>query len=156
MISRGEALSKEQVFQYHQQGWLGPFTLSSEFEMGEVRDRIDREILETERLAQLHEKVFFHNCHLDNRCIYELISPPNLLEKATCVLGTHLMLWRTNFQLKPPLAEQEAWNTEIPWHQDCAYYQPSPNVILSAWITVNESNRANDRGKSSYKSTRVA
>ena len=77
MISRGEALSKEQVFQYHQQGWLGSFTLSSEFEMGEVRDRIDREILEPERLAQLHEKVFFHNCHLDNRCIYELISPPN-------------------------------------------------------------------------------
>ena len=54
-----------------------------------------------------------------------------------------LVLWRTNFQLKPALSEQTGWDTEIPWHQDSAYYQPSPNVILSAWIAVDNSNGEN-------------
>ena len=142
MISTKETLSKEQVRQYHQQGWLGPFTLISEVQMAEVRRRINQEILEPGRIAELHEKDYFHNRHLDNRCIYELLSHPNLVEKAARILGGHLVLWRTNFQLKPPLAEQDDWDTEIPWHQDCAYYQPSPNVILSAWIAVDEATRA--------------
>ena len=141
--SRKKALSKEQVQRYHHQGWLGPFTLVSEDEMAEIRYRIDKEILDPGRVSQLHEKYYFHNRHLDNLCVYQLLSHPNLVEKAACILGGHLVLWRTNFQLKPPLNEQIDWDTEIPWHQDCAYYQPSPNVILSAWIAVDESNRGN-------------
>jgi ectoine hydroxylase-related dioxygenase (phytanoyl-CoA dioxygenase family) len=36
-----------------------------------------------------------------------------------------------------------AWNTAAPWHQDCAYYQPSPNVIVSAWIAVDDTTKHN-------------
>ena len=72
-----------------------------------------------------------------------MISHPNLVEKAASILGGDLVLWRTNFQLKPALSEQTGWDTEIPWHQDSAYYQPSPNVILSAWIAVDNSNGEN-------------
>ena len=39
-------LAKERVRQYHQQGWLGPFSLISEAEMAEVRRRIEAEILD--------------------------------------------------------------------------------------------------------------
>ena len=39
-------LGKEQVRQYHQQGWLGPFSLISEADMAEVRRRIEAEILD--------------------------------------------------------------------------------------------------------------
>ena len=65
------------------------------------------------------------------------------MERAASIIGPHLVLWRTNFQIKAPLSEQEDWDTEVPWHQDCAYFQPSPNVILSAWIAVDETTRAN-------------
>ncbi|MDP6596772.1 MAG: phytanoyl-CoA dioxygenase family protein [Candidatus Poribacteria bacterium] len=98
--------------------------------MAEVQRRIDQKTLKPGRVAQLQEKDYFHNRHLDNRCIYELLNHPSLVEKAARILGGHLVWWRTNFQLKPPLAEQDDWDTEIPWHQDCAYYQPSPNIIL--------------------------
>ena len=136
-------LSKEQVRLYHQQGWLGPFTLISESEMKKIKLRIDREILEPGKTAQLEEKDYLHNRHLDNLCVYQLISHPNLVEKAASILGGDLVLWRTNFQLKPALSEQTGWDTEVPWHQDCAYYQPSPNVILSAWISVDHSSGDN-------------
>ena len=143
MISTQNGLSKEEVRQYHQQGWLGPFTLISEVEMAEVRQKIDVEILEPGRQQGLHERDYFHNRHLDNRCVYELLSHPNLVERAAGILGPHLVLWRTNFQIKLPLSQQDDWDTAIPWHQDCAYYQPSPNVILSAWIAVDETTKAN-------------
>ncbi|MDE0632253.1 MAG: phytanoyl-CoA dioxygenase family protein [Caldilineaceae bacterium] len=143
MTTNELALSKDEVRLYHQQGWLGPYTLVSEEEMAGVRRRIDEEILEMGKAQGLAEKDYFHNRHLDNRCVYELLSHPNLVERAAALLGPHLVLWRTNFQIKAPLSEQEDWDTEVPWHQDCAYYQPSPNVILSAWIAVDETTKAN-------------
>ena len=136
-------LGKEQVRQYHQQGWLGPFSLISEAEMAEVRRRIEAEILDPGKQQDLDERDYFHNRHLDNRCIYDLLSHPNLVERAASILGEHLVLWRTNFQIKLPHSQQDDWDTVIPWHQDCAYYQPSPNVILSAWIAVDEANKTN-------------
>ncbi|MEM7133552.1 MAG: phytanoyl-CoA dioxygenase family protein [Chloroflexota bacterium] len=138
-----QGLTKQQVRQYHERGWLGPFTLISASEMAIVRDTIDEEILEPGMAQGLHEKEYFHNRHLDNLCVYELLSHPNLVEKAASILGPHLVLWRTNFQIKQPLSQQDDWDTEIPWHQDCAYYQPSPNVILSAWIAVDETSKSN-------------
>lgn len=136
-------LTKDEVRRYHDQGWLGPFTLVSVEEMAEVRQIIDEQILEPGRAQGLHERDYFHNRHLDNRCVYDLLSHPQLVDKAATILGPHLVLWRTNFQIKLPLSEQGDWDTEIPWHQDCAYYQPSPNVILSAWIAVDETTKAN-------------
>ena len=143
MISEKYGLSKEEVQQYHRQGWLGPFTLISELEMPEVRQKIDAEILEPGQQQRLNEKDYCHNRHLDNRSVYELLSHPNLVEKTASILGPHLVLWRSNFQVKLPLSEQEYWDTAVPWHQDCAYYQPSPNVILSAWIAVDELTQVN-------------
>ena len=61
--------------------------------MSKVRRRIDQEILEPGRASQLHEKDYFHNRHLNNRYIYELLSHPNLVEKAARILGGHLVLW---------------------------------------------------------------
>ena len=143
MISVKYGLSKEEVRQYHLQGWLGPFTLISESEMAQVRKKIDSEILEPGQKHGLNERDYCHNRHLDNRSVYELLSHPHLVEKASCILGPHLVLWRSNFQVKLPLSRQYDWDTAVPWHQDCAYYQPSPNVILSAWIAVDELTRAN-------------
>ncbi len=143
MTSNQPRLSKDEVRLYHEQGWAGPFTLISEEEMAVVRGQIDEEILEVGRAQGLAEKDYFHNRHLDNRCVYELLSHPNLVERAASLLGPHLVLWRTNFQIKAPLSEQEEWDTEVRWHQDCAYFQPSPNVILSAWIAVDRTTREN-------------
>ena len=136
-------LTTDQVDRYHDDGWAGPFTLISEEEMADVRRKIDDEILEPGKKQGLPESKYFDNQHLYNRCVYELLSHPNLVEKTASILGPHLVLWRTNFQIKAPLSEQGDWDTEIPWHQDCAYYQISPNVNLSAWIAVDETTREN-------------
>ena len=104
MTTNIHALTKDEVRLYHELGWLGSFVLISEGKIGVVRGRIDEEILEPGRAQGLAEKDYFHNRHLDNRCVYELLSHPNLVERATILLGPHLVLWRTDFQIKAPLS----------------------------------------------------
>jgi chlorinating enzyme len=108
---------------------------------------IQKQIIEPVKQQNLEENDYLHNRHLDNQGIWELFSNPELAERVASILGPHLVLWRLNFQLKPPLSDQKEWNygwdTSFPWHQDCAYFQPSPNVILSAWIAVDEVNKDN-------------
>ena len=103
--------AKDQVRLYHRQGWLGPFTLVSEEEMAAARDAIDAEILGPGRAQGLAERDYFHNRHLDNRVVYELLSNPKLVERAACLLGPHLVMWRSNFQIKWPRSEQEDWDS---------------------------------------------
>ena len=42
-----QGLSKHEVQQYHDNGWIGPLTLISELEMAEFRKRLDIEIFVT-------------------------------------------------------------------------------------------------------------
>lgn len=140
-------LTRVQVQQYHRQGWLGPFELITKTEMAKVARDLTAEILEPVKQQGLDEDHYFHNRHLDNLCVWELISNATLVEKVASILGPDLVLWRSNFQIKPPRSEQKkwnhGWNTAAPWHQDCAYYQPSPNVLLSAWIAVDDATKDN-------------
>ena len=147
MAANQHTLTKAEVQQYHDQGWIGPFTLISETEMAKVAQELDAQILRPVKQRGLEQDDYFHNRHLDNYCVWNLISNPSLVERVANILGPHLVLWRSNFQIKPPLSEQKewnhGWNTIAPWHQDCAYYQPSPNVIMSAWIAVDKATKDN-------------
>ena len=147
MASKNNRLSKSEVKQYHEEGWIGPFKLISPMEMANLSDVIQKQVIEPVKQQNLEENDYFHNRHLDIQGIWELFSNPELVERVASILGPHLVLWRSNFQFKPPLSDQKefnyGWDTSAPWHQDCAYYQPSPNVILSAWIAVDEVDKGN-------------
>ena len=138
-----QGLSKHEVQQYHDNGWIGPLTLISELEMAEFRKRLDIEIFEPALESKTDEKNFCHNRHLDNATVYQLLTHPNLAQKAESILGPDIVLWRSNFQLKLPLSQQDEWDTGVPRHQDSAYFQPSPNVILSAWIAIDHVEKSN-------------
>ena len=115
-----------EVQQYHDNGWIGPLTLISELEMAEFRKRLDIEIFEPALESKIDEKNFCHNRHLDNSTVYQLLTHPNLAKKAESILGPDIVLWRSNFQLKLPLGQQDDWDTGVPWHQDSAYFNLHP------------------------------
>ena len=59
MTTNQHTLTKDEVRLYHEQGWLGPYTLLSEEEMAVVRGRIDEEILEVGKAQGLAERGLF-------------------------------------------------------------------------------------------------
>jgi hypothetical protein len=124
-------LSESQRKQFVEDGYLGPLTMCSPEEMAVIRDEVDRVLATPPKSPQRHNAE--HNRHLDSRVIYDLCTHPAILGGMTSLYGPDLLLWRAHFWNKGP------GSSEIPWHQDFAYWPLEPAVIISAWIAIDES-----------------
>ena len=133
------ALSNAEVEQYHRDGVLGPYPLLPEAEMEVAMRVIDREIIAP--AAEDDPVLHYHDRHLDHRTVCRICRRPELIDRVASLLGPDLMIWRSNFQVKPPVADAEGESTrylEVPWHQDGAYFGLQPLVLVSAWIAITE------------------
>ena len=138
------ALSDAEVEQYHRDGVLGPFRLLSEAEMAVAMRVIDREIIAP--AVKDDPVLHYHDRHLDHRTVCRICRRPELIDRVASLLGPDLMIWRSNFQVKPPVADAEgeaARYVEVPWHQDGAYFGLQPLVLVSAWIAITEATEEN-------------
>ena len=139
------ALSDTEVGAYHRDGIIGPFTLMSPEEMEEERFIIDREIVApagNDDDPDMH----FHDRHLDHESVCRICRRPELVERVSSLLGPDVLIWRSNFQVKKPAAVavgDAKKYTRVPWHQDGAYYDLQPHVLVSAWIAITESTEEN-------------
>lgn len=127
--TKAHALSPAEVEQFHRDGYLGPFDLFSPDEMAALRSEIEA-VLESD---PPDHTVRHHNRHLDSRTIWELTAQPKIVNRMNCVFGRDLLVWRTNFFIK------HQNSTEIPWHQDAAYWPLEPAIVSSAWIAIDAS-----------------
>ena len=133
-------LGADEVEAYHRDGVVGPYRLISPEVMAEMRQRImDEIIVPGEQLDDPH--VDYHDRHLDHETVCRLCRGPELVDRIASLIGPDLLIWRSNFQIKQPLAEatgDEQRYTEVPWHQDGAYFDLRPPVWVSAWIAITE------------------
>ena len=133
MTPAESALTKREIARFRTQGYLGPYPLCSVEEMADLRPAIER-VLETD---PPNSKNRIHNRHLDSRVIYDLATHPAILNRMVALYGADLLLWRTNFFIK------YKGTRAIPWHQDFNYWPLEPPIIVSAWIAVDASTKAN-------------
>jgi ectoine hydroxylase-related dioxygenase (phytanoyl-CoA dioxygenase family) len=134
MAGEKNRLSKEEVLSFHDQGYLGPFTLCSEEEMAVYRQTIDQQVLPTESPLGLGNATLkiTQARHLDKRVVYDLCSHPGILERVQCIIGEDLVLWRSNLFMKLP------GDKSVPWHQDANYWPIEPPINVSAWLAIDE------------------
>ena len=133
-------LDEAEVEAYHRDGVVGPFRLVAPDVMASMRERVvDEIIVAGEPLDDPH--VEYHDRHLDHETVCRLCRAPELVDRVASLIGPDLLIWRSNFQIKQPLAEaagDEKRYTEVPWHQDGAYFDLRPPVWVSAWIAITE------------------
>ena len=133
-------LDAAEVDAYHRDGVIGPYRLDSPDVMAPMRERILTEIIVPgEQLDDPH--VDYHDRHLDHETVCRLCRRPELVDRIASLLGPDLLIWRSSLQIKQPLAEatgDEERYTEVPWHQDGAYFDLLPVVWVSAWIAITE------------------
>ena len=137
-------LDDAEVEAYHCDGVLGPYQLVTPEQMAPLREQILREIIAPTQRED--RNLHYHDRHLDHRTVCRLCRAPELVERIASLLGPDLMVWRSNFQVKQPLAEasgDEQRYTEVPWHQDGAYFGLQPLVLVSAWIAITEATADN-------------
>jgi hypothetical protein len=124
------ALSKKQIHQFHDEGYLGPLTGFTSGEMAALRARIEREVLTT---TGPNPALVTHSRHLDHRVVYDMCSHPALVEAVVSIYGPDIVLWSSNFWIKEPRTGKE-----VPWHQDINYWPLDPPINITAWIALDE------------------
>lgn len=121
------SLSRDQVSQFHVDGYLGPFKLCTPEEMAGRRSAIEK-ALSTDSTFAWREQ----SRHLDVPAVFELCSHPEIVARMAGLYGPDLVLWRSNFFVKNP------GDKAIPWHQDRNYWPIEPPVNITAWIAIDE------------------
>jgi non-haem Fe2+, alpha-ketoglutarate-dependent halogenase len=139
-------LNAEDIRQFYEDGFLGPFTLCSPEEMGERRAEIDRQI---SNISTVYGRHTWRDRHLDCEAVRDLIVQPEVTERFAQILGPDLLVWRSQMHRKEPGAPGFAW------HQASTYLMealakpvlfPSDRdglFELTGWLALDDVDRQN-------------
>ena len=128
------SLSRDEVNQFHKNGYLGPFRALPESEMDDIDTRIQREVFET---TGPNPNASVQSRHMDCPLIYRIASSPEIIERIASLIGPDIILWATHF------FDKEPGGKEIPWHQDGNYWPLEPMLNMSAWLAIDDVNQEN-------------
>jgi non-heme Fe2+,alpha-ketoglutarate-dependent halogenase len=127
-------LTKAQIDDYYQNGFLGPVDLLTGDEVGEIRRHI--EDIEAKLGIQMMSR-FRIKAHLPFPFLSDLVAHPRLLDAVEDLIGPNILCWGSSFFQKEP--GDKAF---VSWHQDSAYYGLEPANTLTAWIAISEASMA--------------
>ena len=129
------SLSQVELQRFQRDGLLTDFQLYPAARADAIRAAL-RDVLSRPSTAPSHqafppEQQFGFDRHLDRRLVYELCTLPQIIHPVTQILGSDVMLFRTQFFEKP------AHGLEIPWHQE-SYFWGIERGWVTMWLAVDE------------------
>ncbi len=131
-----KVLTREQVEAYARDGFHFPVRAMSAEEAGRYRGKL--ESLE-QQLGQSVMKTNLRNKpHLALTWADDLVRHPKVLDAVEDILGPNLLCWSSSLFVKD--ARDASY---ISWHQDSTYWGLSHPEVITAWIALSPSTRAN-------------
>ena len=106
-------LSEEQIKEFHEKGYIGPFTLYSPEEARAVYRKVRAQLLARKcppYEAPVDSAIANYDRHLDVTQLSEHICRPEIVERVRGILGEDVICWRSEFIPKPPGAEGTDWH----------------------------------------------
>lgn len=128
----GRFLTKSQIDQYHEQGFVAPIDVFSEQEAAQYLQKLEQ--AEAKYPDQLNPENR-NNPHLAFRFLDELAHHPLILDAVEDLLGADFSLWGSVLFIKEPQSRQF-----VSWHQDATYNGVEPYNYLTPWIALTPSN----------------
>lgn len=128
-------LSPEAVARYRDQGFLCPVPALSAREAAEYMHDLER----IESIAGKEVlKTFRGKGHLMLLSLYRLVQHPAVLDVVESIVGPNILVWNSSLFLKEP--HDPGY---VQWHQDVYDFAENSDAIVSAWIALLPSTRAN-------------
>ena len=136
-------LTRQELERFQRDGFLGPYTIAEPDEMDSIRSRLEADIENESRDETIASQVTpitddgrplrtLYDRHLTDPTVRRLATDPGIVERAKQLLSEELLLWRSTFWIKQPLARR------LEWHQDTYKdegFGSFPNV--NAWIAID-------------------
>jgi hypothetical protein len=126
-------LTKAQISEYHDKGYVVPNLRLPEAQLQEIRDRHSA-------LLQRHPEFRDNASALLG---YDLgflnyARDPAILDMVEQVIGPDICLWNMSFFAKPALNGKKT-----PWHQDGQYWPIRPLATCTVWIAIDAATQEN-------------
>ena len=126
-------LSKQQVEQYHEEGFLAPVDVMSEDEAGAYLAQLEEaESLYADDLNAENR----NNPHLCFAFLDELVHHPVIVGAVEDLIGADFGLWGSVLFIKEPQTRHF-----VSWHQDATYMGLEPHDYVTPWFALTPSNR---------------
>jgi hypothetical protein len=128
-------LTQSQIDTFWRDGCVFPIRVMSAADAIEIRGRL--EAFETESGGPL-KGALRHKSHLLFTWLAELVRNNHIVDAIEDLYGPNLFCWTTNFFIKE--ANNPAF---VSWHQDSTYWGLDRPDVVTAWIALTPSNKAN-------------
>jgi non-heme Fe2+,alpha-ketoglutarate-dependent halogenase len=128
------ALAENAALQYHRDGYLSPIRVFAPQEALGYRARLEA----IEASGRLPAGALRSKCHLLLTWVDEIVRHAKVLDAVEAIVGPNILVWGTSFFIKEPHN-----NSFVSWHQDLTYWGLEPADIVTAWIALSASTRAN-------------
>jgi non-heme Fe2+,alpha-ketoglutarate-dependent halogenase len=128
-------LAQSQIDQFWRDGCVFPIRVMSEADATEIRGRLEE--FEKKTGGPLKGDLR-HKSHLLFSWLGDLVRQDRIVDAIEDLYGPNLLCWTTNFFIK------EARNPAfVSWHQDSTYWGLDKPDVVTAWIALTPSNKAN-------------
>jgi len=128
-------LSQEQVERFNRDGYLHPIRVMGAEQANELRLRLEAHEAATGGPLRGDLR---HKAHLLFAWLGDLVRNDVLLDAVEDLHGPDLLDWTSNFFIKEPRSPGF-----VSWHQDSTYWGLSRPDVVTAWVALSASTRAN-------------
>jgi ectoine hydroxylase-related dioxygenase (phytanoyl-CoA dioxygenase family) len=120
-------LSKTQVAQYHEAGYVVPDFRLRQDQLAEIKAAHDRLLARKPEYRDYCPAILEHDLWFLN-----VARDPEILDMVGQVLGPDFALWNSSFFAKPARNGRRT-----PWHQDGEYWPIRPVATCTVWIAID-------------------
>jgi non-haem Fe2+, alpha-ketoglutarate-dependent halogenase len=124
-------LSRAQIDEYNDRGFLAPIDVLGEGQVQDIRAYID-ELLDR-ALAAGWNSYELTNWHKHCQGVWDIVTLSPILDIVQDLLGETIILRHSHFFAKLP-----GDGKRVSWHQDASYWPISPSKVVSAWLAIDD------------------
>ncbi len=121
-------LTKTQVSQYNESGFVSPINVLTREEVASCVEEIEAFEAETGKLIDFPYKSRSHQIF---SWADRLVHHPKILDAVEDIIGPDIMCYHATLWVKPAKS-----NSFVRWHQDGAYFFLDPAVHITAWVAL--------------------
>lgn len=131
-----QVLSREQIRQFNEQGFLSGIEVFCEEEIGRHREWFDTLLQRV--LAEGKDAYSISTAHLKYGYVYDLLVHPRIVAVVRDLLGPNVIGWGSHYFCKLPGDDKQ-----VAWHQDATYWPLTPTRTVTVWLAIDDSDLEN-------------
>lgn len=131
-----KVLTPAQVGRFNREGYLLPFRIFSDAEIGDLRRYFDG--LLTKYAAEGKDSYSISSAHLRHSRVWDVLTNRRIVSIISDLLGPSVVGWGSHFFCKMPRDGKT-----VSWHQDASYWPLTPSKAVTMWLAIDDADRGN-------------